>query len=87
MPASDSQFDLSGATGLVIGSEGHGLSRLVRDTCDAVLSIPMAPGAVQSLNASVAGSLVVYEAFRQRIGSSLPDPRSPIPDTPHRASP
>ena len=51
---------------LVVGSEGSGLSRLVRESCDVLLRIPMAPGAVESLNASVAGSLVVYEAFRQR---------------------
>jgi 23S rRNA (guanosine2251-2'-O)-methyltransferase len=58
--------DLRGGIALVIGSEGAGLSRLVREKCDALVSIPMAAAAVQSLNASVAGSLVVYEAFRQR---------------------
>ncbi len=58
--------DLRGALALVIGSEGAGLSRLVRERCDELLRIPMAPGAVESLNASVAGSLVVYEAYRQR---------------------
>ena len=67
--------DLTGPVGLVIGSEGRGLSRLVRETCDALLSIPMAPGAVQSLNASVAGSLVVYEAFRQRLRFPISDPQ------------
>jgi 23S rRNA (guanosine2251-2'-O)-methyltransferase len=51
---------------LVVGSEGAGLSRLVREKCDALVTIPMAPGAVQSLNASVAGSIVLYEAYRQR---------------------
>jgi len=58
--------DLRGPLALVVGSEGAGLSRLVREACDALLHIPMAPGAIESLNASVAGSLVVYEAFRQR---------------------
>jgi 23S rRNA (guanosine2251-2'-O)-methyltransferase len=58
--------DLTGAVAVVVGSEGSGLSRLVRETCDALIAIPMAPGAIESLNASVAGSLVVYEAFRQR---------------------
>ena len=58
--------DLRGSLALVVGSEGAGLSRLVREACDALLHIPMAPGAIESLNASVAGSLVVYEAFRQR---------------------
>ena len=42
------------------------LGRLVAESCDGLVGIPMAPAAIQSLNASVAGSLVVYEAFRQR---------------------
>jgi 23S rRNA (guanosine2251-2'-O)-methyltransferase len=58
--------DLSGPLALVVGSEGSGLGRLVRETCDALVHIPMAPNAVQSLNASVAGSLVLYEVLRQR---------------------
>jgi 23S rRNA (guanosine2251-2'-O)-methyltransferase len=58
--------DLRGSACLVVGSEGAGLGRLVRQTCDVRVSIPMAAGGVQSLNASVAGSLVLYEAFRQR---------------------
>jgi 23S rRNA (guanosine2251-2'-O)-methyltransferase len=58
--------DLSGSLALVVGAEGGGLGRLVREACDVTLRIPMAEGAIQSLNASVAGSLVLYEAFRQR---------------------
>ena len=58
--------DLRGAVAIVVGSEGSGLGRLVRETCDVLVNIPMAAGSVQSLNASVAGSLVLYEAFRQR---------------------
>ena len=58
--------DLRGPLALVVGSEGTGLGRLVRETCDLLLRIPMASDSVQSLNASVAGSLVLYEAFRQR---------------------
>jgi 23S rRNA (guanosine2251-2'-O)-methyltransferase len=58
--------DLRGAACVVVGSEGAGLGRLVRETCDVLVSIPMAAGSVQSLNASVAGSLVLYEAYRQR---------------------
>jgi 23S rRNA (guanosine2251-2'-O)-methyltransferase len=58
--------DLRGAACVVVGSEGAGLGRLVRQTCDVLVSIPMAAGSVQSLNASVAGSLVLYEAYRQR---------------------
>ena len=61
--------DLSGPLALVVGSEGSGLGRLVAETCDALLQIPMAASSVQSLNASVAGSLVLYEAFRQRHAS------------------
>jgi 23S rRNA (guanosine2251-2'-O)-methyltransferase len=60
--------DLRGPLALVVGSEGSGLGRLVRETCDLLLRIPMVGGSVQSLNASVAGSLVLYEAFRQRRG-------------------
>ena len=60
------ETDLSGPLVLVVGSEGSGLGRLVRETCDALVKIPMAPGAIQSLNASVAGSLVLYEVLRQR---------------------
>ena len=58
--------DFRGGVALVTGSEGEGLSRLVRHTCDVLLSIPMRPNSIESLNASVAGSLVLYEAFRQR---------------------
>jgi 23S rRNA (guanosine2251-2'-O)-methyltransferase len=59
--------DWSVSSALVVGSEGAGLSRLVREKCDALVTIPMAPAAVQSLNAAVAGSIVLYEAFRQRL--------------------
>lgn len=57
--------DLTGPRVLVIGSEGQGMSRLVRETCDEILSIPML-GKVTSLNASVAGSVMLYEVLRQR---------------------
>lgn len=60
------QADLSGPLALVVGSEATGLGRLVRETCDALVTIPMVQGAIQSLNASVAGSLVLYEVLRQR---------------------
>lgn len=62
------QADLTGARVLVIGSEGKGLSRLVRETCDEIVSFPMR-GKVTSLNASVAGSVLLYEALRQRLRS------------------
>jgi 23S rRNA (guanosine2251-2'-O)-methyltransferase len=59
------QADLSGSLGLVIGSEGRGLSRLVRDTCDFHIRLPMR-GQVGSLSASAAGAIALYEAYRQR---------------------
>jgi 23S rRNA (guanosine2251-2'-O)-methyltransferase len=58
-------FDGTAPTVIVVGSEGKGLSRLVRETCDSVLSIPMA-GLVESLNASVAAGVVLAETARQR---------------------
>ncbi|MBN1813756.1 MAG: 23S rRNA (guanosine(2251)-2'-O)-methyltransferase RlmB, partial [Anaerolineae bacterium] len=57
--------DLTGALALVVGSEGEGLRRLVRERCDFLLQLPM-HGQVTSLNASVAGSVVLYEVLRQR---------------------
>ena len=48
-----------------MGGEGKGLRPLVRQHCDVVVSLPM-PGAIESLNAAVAGSIVLYEALRQR---------------------
>ena len=53
---------------LVVGSEGRGLSRLVRQTCDTVLAIPMAAGN-ESLNAGVAAGVALYEVARRRSGS------------------
>ncbi len=57
--------DLSGSLGLVVGSEGKGMRRLVRERCDFLVRLPMR-GRVTSLNASVAGSVVLYEVLRQR---------------------
>ncbi len=59
------QSDLSGPLGIVIGGEDKGVRPLVRKHCDFMVSIPQ-KGAVNSLNASVAGAIVMYEAFRQR---------------------
>lgn len=59
------KVDLKGALGLVIGSEGEGISRLVREKCDFIASIPMG-GDINSLNASVAAGVLMYEALRQR---------------------
>ena len=58
--------DLRAPTALVVGSEGAGLSRLVREKCDLLVRLPMS-GAVESLNASVAAAIVLYEAVRQRM--------------------
>ncbi|WP_026303343.1 23S rRNA (guanosine(2251)-2'-O)-methyltransferase RlmB [Jongsikchunia kroppenstedtii] len=59
------EYDGTGPTVIVVGSEGKGLSRLVRSSCDSILSIPMA-GDVESLNASVAAGVVLAEFARQR---------------------
>ena len=59
--------DLTGPTAIVIGNEGVGISRLVRDLCDVMVHIPMA-GRISSLNASAAASILLYEAVRQRLG-------------------
>lgn len=68
------ETDLTGAMALVVGSEGHGMTRLVREQCDFVLSLPMA-GQINSLNASVACGVVLYEAARQRQGLSAINPK------------
>ena len=57
--------NLTGALVLVIGSEGRGMSRLTRDLCDFTVRLPM-EGKINSLNASVAGAILMYEAQRQR---------------------
>jgi len=58
---------LDGAVGMVLGAEGEGLRRLTKESCDQLVSIPMA-GAVESLNVSVASGLCLYEARRRRLG-------------------
>ncbi len=57
--------DLTGPIAVVIGSEGQGLGRLVKENCDFLVKIPMR-GKITSLNASVACSLLLYEVLRQR---------------------
>ena len=59
------ELDLKGPIGLVIGSEGEGVSRLVKEKCDMVAAIPM-KGDIDSLNASVAAGVLAYEIVRQR---------------------
>jgi len=73
-------FDFRQDCCLVLGSEGSGLHELVKRTCDHLLRIPMA-GSVSSLNVSVAGAVVMYEAMRQRRGSPIappPKPKKPL---------
>lgn len=60
------RLDLKGPIGLVIGNEGEGVSRLVREKCDFIASIPM-KGDIDSLNASVAAGVLAYEIVRQRM--------------------
>ena len=60
-------LNLKGPIGLVIGNEGEGVSRLVREKCDFIASIPM-KGDIDSLNASVAAGVLAYEIVRQRLG-------------------
>ena len=61
------RLNLKGPVGLVIGGEGDGVGRLVREKCDMVASIPM-KGDIDSLNASVAAGVLAYEIVRQRLG-------------------
>lgn len=64
-------FDFTSPVALVLGGEGRGLRRLARETCDVVLSIPMAEG-IESLNLSVAAGVVLFEAVRQRRAALRP---------------
>jgi len=57
--------DLSGAVALVIGSEGKGISKLTKEKCDLLIKIPMV-GKINSLNASVAGGIIMYEVLKQK---------------------
>jgi 23S rRNA (guanosine2251-2'-O)-methyltransferase len=61
-------FDASGPLALVVGSEGKGIRRLVKETCDVLVRIPM-PGGFESLNASVAGGIVMYSFAIRRGGN------------------
>lgn len=73
--------DLTGPLGLVVGSEGHGMGRLVRETCDHLVYIPMF-GKVSSLNAGVAGGIALFEIRRQRAAAE-----KPLPETARKRSP
>ena len=57
--------NLAGAIAIVVGSEGKGISRLTKEKCDEIITLPL-KGKINSLNASVATGIAVYEALRQR---------------------
>ena len=57
--------DLKGALAIIIGSEGFGMNRLVKENCDFLVKIPM-KGKITSLNASVSAGIVIYEAVKQK---------------------
>jgi 23S rRNA (guanosine2251-2'-O)-methyltransferase len=61
------EVDYTGAIGIVVGNEGKGMRRLVREKCDFLVKIPMY-GKIGSLNASVAGGLILFEVARNRHG-------------------
>jgi len=63
------EIDFKGRMGVVVGAEGQGIGRLVRENCDFIARIPMR-GQVASLNASVAGAIILFEAVRQRMTGS-----------------
>ena len=81
------EVDYRGPTGIVIGGEAEGIRRLVLEGCDQVVRIPM-EGQVESLNAAAAGSVILYEALRQRRRDVAPPatqtPRPARPDRPDR---
>ncbi len=80
------RVDYSGPAAIAIGSEGKGLSELVKKRCDFVACIPMR-GRITSLNASVAAALVMYEAMRQRARPGAPGREDPSPKPQVPASP
>jgi 23S rRNA (guanosine2251-2'-O)-methyltransferase len=67
------QANLTGALAVVVGSEGEGLSRLARERCDFLVRLPMF-GQVESLNAAVAGSIVLYTARQARVKEQQENP-------------
>jgi 23S rRNA (guanosine2251-2'-O)-methyltransferase len=78
------EVDYRGPTAIVVGGEGEGIRRLVREGCDQVVRIPMR-GKIGSLNAAAAGTVLLYEAQRQRIRDAGPAPRREMEPPPVRA--
>lgn len=73
-PQEYDRADLTGPVAVVVGGEGAGIGRLVRESCDFLVKLPMR-GKVSSLNAAVAGSIVLYEVWRQRRQKEASQPR------------
>ena len=69
------QTDFSGGVALIVGSEGRGMNRLLKDKCDVMVTLPMR-GEITSLNASVAGGIIMYEVARQRLGIRAAEPKA-----------
>lgn len=74
-PLSYSEVDFTQPSAIVLGAEGSGLRRLVRERCDLLASLPMR-GHVDSLNVSVAAGIVLFEALRQRVGMPEEGPKA-----------
>lgn len=68
------EVNFDGGVALIIGSEGRGMSHLLKEKCDVMVSLPMR-GEITSLNASVAGGIIMYEVARQRLGLKAAAPR------------
>ncbi len=85
-PLTTRQADLRGPIAIVIGSEGHGLAPAVRRRCDLMVRIPMR-GAIGSLNAAVAGSILLFEALGQRDPDARPPWLAQPADSPEGATP
>jgi 23S rRNA (guanosine2251-2'-O)-methyltransferase len=75
-PIDYSSWDWTQPSAIVLGGEGTGLHRLVRENCDALVKIPV-HGKIESLNVSVAAGIILYEALRQR-SHSKSDPPPPL---------
>ena len=71
------QVDFSGGVALIVGSEGRGMNRLLKEKCDVMVTLPMR-GEITSLNASVAGGIIMYEVARQRLALPAVAPKAKV---------
>lgn len=78
------EVDYRGPVAIVVGGEAEGMRRLVREACDQVVRLPMR-GKVASLNAAAAGSIILYEALRQRLRDVAPPPRRTVEGAPQES--